>query len=137
MNVIRHRERGQSTVEFALILPLAVACMVFVLAAGLVVYDHLALADLSRSAVRAAVTSDDPASIAAQFVKQIDADIRVKTVVNNENGLVHVRLERTRSLPLLFVARTLPKFTIHASAVMMKEPPLVIGDGFGSGESLE
>jgi Flp pilus assembly protein TadG len=137
VNVIRRRKQGQSTVEFALILPLAVACMVFVLTAGLVVYDHLALADFSRSAVRTAVTSNDPASAATQFVKVIDTDIRVKTVVNAENGLVQVRLERTRSFPLLFVARALPKFTVHASAVMMQEPPHVIGEGFVIEESLE
>lgn len=125
----RRHQRGQSTIEFALIFPLAVACMIFVLAAGIIVYDHLALSDLSRSAVRAAITSDDPAAAAKQLVNLVDDGVRVHTSVNNETGLVLVKLERRRALPLPFVAQILPRFTVRASAVMMSEPPLVIGDG--------
>lgn len=126
----RHRHlRGQSTVEFALILPLAVACIVFVLTTGIIVYDHLALSDLSRSAVRAAVISDDPVKAAEQFVQLIDNSIRIHTTVNNESGLVLVQLERRRALPLPFVAQILPRFTVRSSAMMMTEPPQVIGDG--------
>lgn len=125
----RRHQRGQSTIEFALIFPLAVACMIFVLAAGIIVYDHLALSDLSRSAVRAAITSDDPAAAAKQLVNLVDDGVRVRTSVNNETGLVLVKLERRRALPLPFVAQILPRFTVRASAVMMSEPPLVIGDG--------
>lgn len=115
--------------EFALILPLVVACMIFVLVAGLIVYDHLALADLSRSSVRAAVTSDDPASTAQDLVQAVDSRVRVRTTVDNESGLVHVRLERTRRLPLLLISHLLPQFTVRASAVMLREPAMVIGDG--------
>ena len=125
----RRHQRGQSTIEFALIFPLAVACMIFVLAAGIIVYDHLALSDLSRSAVRAAITSDDPAAAAKQLVNLVDDGVRVHTSVNNETGLVLVKLERRRALPLPFAAQILPRFTVRASAVMMSEPPLVIGDG--------
>ncbi len=126
------RNKGQSTVEFALILPLAVACMIFVFTAGLVVYEHLALADVSRSAVRAAITADDPAREAIDFVSAVDSQIRVRTTVNNESGLVRVSLERKRHFPVPFMSRTLPYFTIRASAVMMREPTTVIGDGLGS-----
>ena len=125
----RRHQRGQSTIEFALIFPLAVACMIFVLAAGIIVYDHLALSDLSRSAVRAAVISDDPATAAEQIVNLVDDGVRVRTLVNNETGLVLVKLERRRALPLPFVAQMLPQFTVRASAAMMSEPPQVIGDG--------
>lgn len=115
--------------EFALILPLAVACMVFVLATGIIIYDHLSLSDLSRSAVRAAVISDDPAAAAEQLVKSVDESIRIRTNVDNESGLVLVKLDRQRVLPLPFIAQMLPRFTVRASAVMMIEPPQVIGDG--------
>lgn len=125
----RQHQRGQSTVEFALIFPLAVACMIFVLTAGIITYDHLALSDLSRSAVRAAVISDDPAAAAKQLVALVDKSIRVRTSVDDESGLVLVQLERRRTLPLPFVAQMLPRFAIRTSAVMMVEPPQVIGDG--------
>ncbi len=127
----RPQQRGQSTVEFALILPLAFVCMVFVLTAGIVVYDHLALADLSRSAVRAAIISDDPVEAASQTAKQVDGDIRVRTTVDEQTGIVRVQLERRRSMPLFVLSRVLPFITVRASAVMMKEPPIVIGQGVG------
>jgi Flp pilus assembly protein TadG len=125
----RRQQRGQSTVEFALILPLAVACMVFVLTAGIIVYDHLALSDLSRSAVRAAVVSDDPAATAKQLVTLVDDSIRVQTTVDSDSGLVIVKLDRQRAIPLPLISDMLPSFRVRASAAMMVEPPLVIGDG--------
>jgi len=103
--------------------------MIFILTAGIITYDHLALSDLSRSAVRAAVISDDPAAAAEQLVTLVDESIRVQTSVNDESGLVLVKLERRRALPLPFVAQMLPRFAVRASAVMMVEPPQVIGDG--------
>ena len=115
--------------EFALLFPLIVARMVFILVAGLIVYDHLALADLSRSSVRAAVTSDDPATTAQDLVAAIDPNVRVRTTVDNESGLVLVRLERKRRLPLLFISNVLPQFTVRASSVMLQEPGIVIGEG--------
>ena len=106
--------------------------MIFVLTAGLVVYEHLALADVSRSTVRAAITAEDPASEAARFVKEVNSQIRVRTTVDDELGLVRVDLERKRRLPVLFMSRVLPYFSIRASAVMMREPTATIGDGLGS-----
>lgn len=103
--------------------------MVFVLIAGLIVYDHLALADLSRSSVRAAVTSDDPASTAQDLVNAVDPNVRIRTTIDNESGLVHVRLERKRRLPLSLISQLLPQFTVRASAVMLREPAMVIGEG--------
>jgi len=46
------RERGQATVEFALILPLVLVALAGVLQVGMVVYSHLAVTHLAREAAR-------------------------------------------------------------------------------------
>jgi Flp pilus assembly protein TadG len=127
----RERPRGQATVEFALILPLVVACMMCVLATGVVVYDHLSLADLSRSAVRAAVASDDPPSAARSVVTHTDSSVQIRTTMDDATGLVHVKLTRQRKLPLWFLGRVLPHISVTAGATMLREPTSVIGDGLG------
>lgn len=53
-------ERGQSTVEFALVLPLVVLLMLALLQAGLLLRDQLVITASAREGAReAAVTSDE------------------------------------------------------------------------------
>jgi Flp pilus assembly protein TadG len=127
---------GQSTVEFALILPLVVACMMCILAAGVMVHDHLALSDLARSATRAAIASDDPHAAAQSVVNANDESVRTRVVIDGDTGLVRVSLTRQRSLPLWIVGQALPRFTVTATVVMLQEPATVIGDGLLNTTSL-
>ena len=53
-------ERGQSTVEFALVLPLVVLAVLAVIQVGLVVRDHVAVVHAAREAARAASVDPDP-----------------------------------------------------------------------------
>jgi hypothetical protein len=46
------RERGQATVEFALIIPLVLVALMAVLQVGLVAYSHLAVTHVAREAAR-------------------------------------------------------------------------------------
>ena len=55
-------ERGSQTLEFALVLPLAVLVLVVGLHAGLLAADLVAVQGLAREAARAAAVSDDLAT---------------------------------------------------------------------------
>jgi Flp pilus assembly protein TadG len=54
------RERGQATVEFALVLPVIVLALLAVLQVALVVRDRVALVHAAREAARAASVDPDP-----------------------------------------------------------------------------
>jgi len=56
----RARERGQATVEFALVLPVLVLALLAVLQVALVVRDHVAVVHAAREAARAASVDPDP-----------------------------------------------------------------------------
>ncbi|NBO75407.1 MAG: hypothetical protein EBV29_12355, partial [Gammaproteobacteria bacterium] len=56
-----HNESGQATVEFALILPLLIACVGIILAAGIIARLHIQAWEVAFLAGRAASLSiDDP-----------------------------------------------------------------------------
>lgn len=52
-------ERGSQTIEFALIVPIAMLLLAFILHAGLMAADLVAAQGLAREAARAAAVSDD------------------------------------------------------------------------------
>ena len=56
------RERGQATVEFALVLPLILFGLMAILQVGLVVRDQVAVVHAAREAARAASVDRDPAA---------------------------------------------------------------------------
>ena len=124
---VRHRHKGQATVEFALILPLIVACMAVVLIAGVLVHDQLALSETARLAARSAIVSDNPSDSAQQVIETIDSNIEVRTVIDEVTGLVTVSLSKTRKVPLWLFQSVLPTVNLRARAVMAMEPPVVIG----------
>ncbi len=124
----RDSKKGQATVEFALIFPLAIACMAFVFVAGAITFDQLSLAEIARTCARAAIVSENPESAAHEIAQRFDRSIRVETITNDEFGFITVRLERSRKLPLFLIQRVAPDILIRASSTMMREPPLLIGN---------
>jgi Flp pilus assembly protein TadG len=58
----RSRERGQATVEFALVLPILVLALMAVLQVALVVRDHVAVVNAAREAARQASVDSDPSA---------------------------------------------------------------------------
>jgi Flp pilus assembly protein TadG len=57
-----HGDRGQATVELALLLPLVALVLVGVVQVALVARDHALVVHAAREAVRAAAVDDDPAA---------------------------------------------------------------------------
>ena len=119
----RHSHRGQATVEFALMAPLVVLCALLLLATLSVCLDTLRLNAIARSAARSAITSDNPsdAAIAIADLSQVSA----VTITDDLTGLVTVNATMKKRFPLL--GRWLPSLSLHGTATMMREPPLVLG----------
>lgn len=123
-SVVRRNDSdaGQSTVEFALLLPLFAVlcgCIVALTAACLQV---LALADTARNAARLAAVSPDPAATASAYVAEGSPGTAVSTVTDGTT--VRVTLRRTVSLAVPLVGRVFVPLPLSAGAVMLVEPPM-------------
>jgi Flp pilus assembly protein TadG len=117
------RDNGQATVEFALMAPLVVLCVLLLLATLSVCLDTLRLNDIARSAVRSAITSDNPSEAARAIA--VLSHVSTVTTTDELTGLVTVNASSQKRFPLL--GRWLPSLSLHAAATMMREPPLVLG----------
>lgn len=115
-------DAGQSTVEFALLLPLFAVlcgCIIAVTAACLQV---LSLSDTARNAARLASVSADPAAAASGFVAGESPGTLVATVTDGTT--VRVALRRAVRVPLPFAGRVTVPLPLSAGAVMLMEPPM-------------
>jgi len=119
----RRDNRGQATVEFALMAPLVVLCALLLLATLSVCLDTLRLSDIARNAVRSAITSDNPTEAATAIAEL--SHVSAKTTTDDLTGLVTVDATMKKRFPLL--GRWLPSLSLHGTATMMREPPLVLG----------
>ena len=103
--------------------PLVVLCALLLLATLSVCLDTLRLNDIARSAVRSAITSESP-SDAATAIAQL-SHVSAVTVTDESTGIVTVNATMKKRFPLL--GRWLPSLSLHGTATMMREPPLVLG----------
>jgi hypothetical protein len=103
--------------------PLVVLCALLLLATLSVCLDTLWLNDIARSAVRSAVTSDNPSNAATAIADL--SHVSAKTTTDDLTGLVMVDTTMKKQFPLL--GRWLPTLSLHGTATMMREPPLVLG----------
>ena len=103
--------------------PLVVLCALLLLATMLVCLDTLRLNDIARSAVRSAITSDNPSEAATAIA--LLSHVSATTTINGVTGLITVEASMKKRFPLL--GRWLPSLSLHATATMMREPPLVLG----------
>ena len=115
------RERGQATVEFALVLPLVVFGLLAILQVGLVARDQVAVVHAAREAARAASVDPDPgrASRAARRVLA-GADVHVGSRPKVGQPItVDVTYHDRTDVPL--VGAIFPDLDLHARAVMRVE----------------
>ncbi len=122
----RRGDHGQSTVEFALVLPLVVLVAMFIVQAGLVVRDQVLVTHAAREAARAAAVSDadrpEAALRAARQAGELEED-RLGVTVSMLEGDSSVRVVVSyRSLTdLAIVGALVPDLTLDASVVMQVE----------------
>ena len=115
------RQAGQSTVEFALLLPLIVFAGLAVLQVGLIVRDHVAVVHAAREAARAASVDPDPGravKAARRTLPDADVDVGDRPEVG-EPVAVEVSYQSVTDLPL--VGALFPDPTLRARAVMRVE----------------
>lgn len=115
-------ERGQSTVEFALVLPLVVLLMLGLLQAGLLLRDQLMVSGAAREGAREAAVSADPERVEAAAERAAPAlDIEVEIERGDRRGdpaQVKVSAPPTR-VPM--VGAIVSGLTVSSSAVMRVE----------------
>jgi len=114
-------EVGQSTVEFALLLPLIVFAALAVLQVGLVVRDQVAVVHAAREAARAASVDPDPGrAVKAAHRTLPDADVAVGARPEvGEPITVDVSYHSVTNLPL--VGPLFPDPQLSARTVMRVE----------------
>lgn len=122
MQVKRPSNNGQATVEFALMLPIFVASIVFMLGVLSICINQLALNDEARSAVRTASTADNPEEAVHAFLRSNPASFSVR---ETDNGIISVEIRQP--IRMFFFSLPLGPLQLRASASMMREPPIVLG----------
>lgn len=121
MHAPRARERGQATVELALVLPVLALAILAVLQIALVVRDHIAVVHAAREAARAASVDPDPrrAVVAARrTLPGADVNVGHRGRVGEPITVV-VTYESSTDLPL--VGPLFPDPTLRSRVVMRIE----------------
>lgn len=126
MRPTRWGDRGQSTVEFAMVLPLVALVVMFIIQAGLIVRDQLLLSHAAREAARAAAVSDadrsGTAMDAAKKAGSLDAE-RLSGVIELVDGArsVRVALSYRSSTDLAIIGALVPDVELNSTVVMRVE----------------
>ncbi len=118
---------GQSTVEFALVLPLVVVVLLLVVQVGLVVRDQVLVVHAAREAVRAASVGDSDVQVRRAAAAAGPLDAARLTVVANRGGdrdaagTVRVQVTYRCRTDLPLVGSLVPDVDLVAAAVMTRE----------------
>ena len=118
-------DRGQATVEIALVLPVIAVLLLAVVQVGLVVRDQVLVTHAAREAARAAAVEPDPAAArqAAAAAASLDPG-RLDVVVGERGGPgSRVRVEVTYRSPtqLPLVGPMVPDVRLTAAATIRVE----------------
>lgn len=121
MSASSSHERGQATVEFALLLPVLVLALLAVLQVALVVRDHIAVVHAAREAARAASVDPDPArAVRAAHRTLPDAEVHVGPRPE-VGGSITVEVSYTSRTDLPLVGALFPDPTLESRVVMRVE----------------
>lgn len=119
---MRQVDRGQSTVEFALVLPLVLLLLLGLLQAGLMLRDQLLVVSAAREAAREASVSNDRIRIeraAQRAAPGLDPQIDVTRGDRRGDPVRVIVTAHPTAIPL--VGRIVEGRTLRASAVMRME----------------
>jgi hypothetical protein len=110
-------EAGQATVEFALLLPLFVACIAVLITCIGIGLSSLRLADTARVAARAASTSDNPSQTLQSFLQ--DQGIAHSESVDATQQFLTVKLTQKMRIPFLGIP--IPSVDLSAQSTVLLE----------------
>jgi Flp pilus assembly protein TadG len=118
-------DRGQSTVELALVLPFVMLVLLGVVQVGGLVRDQILVVHAAREAARAGAVTTDPAAPrrAAETGDGLDPGrLRVGTVrAGRTEPLVRAQIDYTSVTDLPLIGPLLPDIHLHADATMRIE----------------
>lgn len=121
----RRCERGQATVEAALVLPLVVLLLLSVVQVGLLVRAEVLVTHAAREAARAAAVDDDPqaAAHAAELATTLDPHRLTVHVAGRDGSGSRVRVDVTYNAPtdVPLIGSLLGDVTLRAEATMRVE----------------
>jgi hypothetical protein len=114
-------ERGQATVEFALVLPLVFGLLLLLVQVALVGRDELLVVHAARDAVREATLTANPTEVAHAAQRTLPGSVArvVRRGAVGEDVEVQVSYVSHTSLPL--IGALLPDVTVHSASVMRVE----------------
>jgi len=123
----RPEDRGQSTVELALLLPVVLVVILTVVQVGLLGRDVVLVTHAAREAARAAAVDPSPgaarrAALASSSLRSDRLSVSV-TGRTGASGRVRVTLAYRVPLRVPLVGSLLGDRTVHASATMRIEDP--------------
>lgn len=116
------RSRGQTTVEFALVLPLLLGLVLLVLHVGLVVRDQILVVNASREGARTAAVDRSPAAIRSSAVNAGALDparVGVAHSVSGDHVTVTVTYRSQPTVPI--IGPLLGDLTLTESTTMYVE----------------
>ena len=117
------RDRGQSTVEFVLVLPLVMFAVLLIAQFLVIVLTQVQVVNAARNAVRAAAVSQNPSDAASTTAQtSFGRDIEVDTEVSRKWVTVTTTYELVTDLPM--VGRFVPDLTLTSRFSMLLEPPI-------------
>jgi hypothetical protein len=120
----RKDDTGQATVEFALLLPLFVACIGVLIATTMLSLSTLRLADTARTAARVASTSNDPQDAVRTLTTKTGVESRV--TLDDQRQFLTVYLTQRIRLPLIGLPIPVLRITSHIT-VMYEGVPMLLG----------
>ncbi len=113
-------ERGQATVEFALVLPVLVLIVMLIVQVALVVRAQLLVHEAAREAARVASVEPEPTPAGAAATRVVPgADVRVTRGAVGEPVRAAVTLRYATDVAL--VGALVPDITLRATAIMRAE----------------
>ncbi|MGI8663067.1 MAG: TadE/TadG family type IV pilus assembly protein [Acidimicrobiales bacterium] len=119
------RDRGQATVELALVLPFLALLLLLVVQVGLVVRAQILVTNAAREAARAAAVDPDPAAAGRAASASTTLDPRRLAVHVRERGgpgaSVRVEVRYDAPTELALVGALLPDVELVATATMRVE----------------
>jgi len=124
-------DKGQATVEFALVLPFVVISLLLLMQVLVIVLAHVQVVNAARNGVRAAAVSAQPSqtaetvalrSLAGATDGQTRSDISVQTTTDARWVTVTVTEHLVTDLPI--IGRFISDLDISSHFSMLLEPPL-------------
>ena len=122
----RRGDQGQSTAEFALVLPLVVILVLFIVQAGFVVRDQLLVSHAAREAARAAAVSDSDrpgaALAAARQAGELSAErLSASAVMVDGDATVRVVISYRSTTDIAIIGSLVPDIDLQSTVQMRVE----------------